>query len=198
MSQPAWLKLAYWTQLVAIGDSECLAQFSNGKAWVDWLGQFLGLSGPGQIKNYAVGEPALWRSARRSSSTSAPTPPESTRSLPRPGRESAPTWPTIMLRSGKSCPRYPPTLPGPTCCRCLPLEQTDTLAVGLGSLFTVTDLACAFGVKPQCYGSERWLPSQKGLLRVCLQAHQATGLASVRSTWRGSKPVPLWEPSQKG
>ncbi len=54
VSQPAWLKRARWTQLVVFGDSECLAQFSNGKAWVDWLGQYLGLSGPGQIKNYAV------------------------------------------------------------------------------------------------------------------------------------------------
>jgi phospholipase/lecithinase/hemolysin len=55
VSQPAWLKLARWTEMVVFGDSYCLAQYSNGKAWVDWLGQFLCLSAPGQIKNYAVG-----------------------------------------------------------------------------------------------------------------------------------------------
>ena len=55
VSPPAWLKLARWTQMVVVGDSECMAQYSNGRAWVDWLGQYLCLSAPGQIKNYAVG-----------------------------------------------------------------------------------------------------------------------------------------------
>jgi hypothetical protein len=32
----------------------------------------------------------------------------------------------------------------------------------------------------------------------CLQAHQATIFASVISTFLGSIPVPLCEPSQKG
>lgn len=55
VSPSAWLKLARWNEMVVFGDSYSLAQFSNGKAWVDWLGQFLCLSAPGQIKNYAVG-----------------------------------------------------------------------------------------------------------------------------------------------
>jgi phospholipase/lecithinase/hemolysin len=54
-SQPAWLKLARWTQMVAFGDSACMAQYSNGRSWVDWLGELLCLSAPNQIKNYAVG-----------------------------------------------------------------------------------------------------------------------------------------------
>jgi phospholipase/lecithinase/hemolysin len=54
-SQPACLKLARWTQLVAFGDSACMAQYSNGRSWVDWLGELLCLSAPNQIKNYAVG-----------------------------------------------------------------------------------------------------------------------------------------------
>ena len=32
----------------------------------------------------------------------------------------------------------------------------------------------------------------------CLQAHQATVLGSVISVFKGPRPVPLWEPSQKG
>lgn len=55
VSQPAWLKLARWTELVVFGDSASMVQYSNGKAWVDWLGQFLALSAPGQIRNYGAG-----------------------------------------------------------------------------------------------------------------------------------------------
>jgi len=53
-SQPAALKLARWTQLVAFGDSECLAQYSNGPSWVDDLGGLLCLP-TSAIKNYASG-----------------------------------------------------------------------------------------------------------------------------------------------
>jgi hypothetical protein len=53
-SRPAWLKLARWTQLVAFGDSECMAQYSNGPSWVDDLGGLLCLP-TSAIKNYAVG-----------------------------------------------------------------------------------------------------------------------------------------------
>jgi phospholipase/lecithinase/hemolysin len=53
-SQPAVLKLARWTQMVAFGDSECMAQFSNGPSWVDNLGGLLSLP-TSSIKNYAVG-----------------------------------------------------------------------------------------------------------------------------------------------
>jgi hypothetical protein len=53
-SQPAAVKLARWTQLVAFGDSECLAQLSNGSAWVDNLDGLLSLP-TSSIKNYAVG-----------------------------------------------------------------------------------------------------------------------------------------------
>jgi hypothetical protein len=48
------------------------------------------------------------------------------------------------------------------------------------------------------HGSLLWLPSQKGIFMECLQAHQATVFASVISTFLGSIPVPLCEPSQKG
>jgi hypothetical protein len=54
-SSPAWLKLARWTEMVVFGASECMAQFSNGKSWVEWLGERLCLSEGNQIKNYAVG-----------------------------------------------------------------------------------------------------------------------------------------------
>ncbi|MBI4327403.1 MAG: immunoglobulin domain-containing protein [Chloroflexi bacterium] len=53
-SQPAALKLARWTRLVAFGDSECMAQYSNGPSWVDNLGGLLSLP-TSSIKNYAVG-----------------------------------------------------------------------------------------------------------------------------------------------
>jgi phospholipase/lecithinase/hemolysin len=53
-SQPAVLKLARWTRLVAFGDSECMAQYSNGPSWVDNLGGLLCLP-PSAIKNYAGG-----------------------------------------------------------------------------------------------------------------------------------------------
>jgi len=53
-SQPAALKLARWTQLVAFGNSECMAQYSNGPSWVDDLGGLLCLPSSA-IKNYAVG-----------------------------------------------------------------------------------------------------------------------------------------------
>lgn len=42
------------------------------------------------------------------------------------------------------------------------------------------------------------VPSQKGAFLECLQAHQATVLASVICTRFGPRPVPLCEPSQNG
>jgi hypothetical protein len=54
-SQPAWLKLARWTELVVFDASYGIAQYSNGKSWVEWLGERLCLSAPGQVKNYATG-----------------------------------------------------------------------------------------------------------------------------------------------
>jgi hypothetical protein len=54
-SAPAWLKLARWTEMVVFGASESVAQYSNGKSWVEWLGERLCFSEPNQIKNYAVG-----------------------------------------------------------------------------------------------------------------------------------------------
>ena len=53
-SQPAWLKLARWTQLVAFGDSICMDVDPNGPSWVDVLGAWLCLP-ISAIKNYAVG-----------------------------------------------------------------------------------------------------------------------------------------------
>jgi thermolabile hemolysin len=53
-SQPAWLKLARWTEMVAFGDSACMAQYSNGPSWVDDLGGWLCLP-TSAIKNYAGG-----------------------------------------------------------------------------------------------------------------------------------------------
>ncbi|MEK7677747.1 MAG: immunoglobulin domain-containing protein [Verrucomicrobiota bacterium] len=53
-SQAAALRLARWTQLVAFGDSECMAQYSNGPSWVDVLGGLLCLPSSA-IKNYARG-----------------------------------------------------------------------------------------------------------------------------------------------
>jgi thermolabile hemolysin len=53
-SQPAWLKLARWTEVVVFGDSICMAQYSNGPSWVDVLGAWLCLPSSA-IKNYAVG-----------------------------------------------------------------------------------------------------------------------------------------------
>jgi hypothetical protein len=43
-----------------------------------------------------------------------------------------------------------------------------------------------------------WVPSQKGMVFECLQAHHAMIFDSVMATSFGSKPVPLWEPSQNG
>ena len=54
-SQPAWLKLARWTELVVFDASICMAAYSNGKSWVEWLGERLCLSRSGQVKNYATG-----------------------------------------------------------------------------------------------------------------------------------------------
>ena len=53
-SQPAALKLARWTQLVAFGSSECMAQYSNGPSWVEDLAGLLCLP-TSAIKNYAGG-----------------------------------------------------------------------------------------------------------------------------------------------
>jgi hypothetical protein len=42
------------------------------------------------------------------------------------------------------------------------------------------------------------VPSQNGAFFECLQAHQATFLASLNWTGLGVNPVPLCEPSQNG
>jgi len=52
-SQPAALKLARWTQMVAFGDRWCMP-VSNGPSWVDNLGGLLCLP-TAAIKNYATG-----------------------------------------------------------------------------------------------------------------------------------------------
>lgn len=54
-SQPAWLKLARWTDLVVFDASYSMANFSNGKSWVEWFAERAALSAPGQVKNYATG-----------------------------------------------------------------------------------------------------------------------------------------------
>ncbi|MHC1765135.1 MAG: SGNH/GDSL hydrolase family protein [Verrucomicrobiia bacterium] len=54
-SQPAWLKLARWRELVVFDASICMASYSNGKSWVEWLGERLCLSASGQVRNYATG-----------------------------------------------------------------------------------------------------------------------------------------------
>lgn len=36
-SQPAWLKLARWTEFAYFGDSECQASYGNGPTWGDYL-----------------------------------------------------------------------------------------------------------------------------------------------------------------
>ena len=48
-----------------------------------------------------------------------------------------------------------------------------------------------FGDLGAIQGSDLWVPSQKGAFLECLQAHQATVLGSVMSTFLGAKPVPL-------
>lgn len=55
ISQPAWIKLARWTELVVFDASISMAQYSNGKSWVEWLGERLCLSASGQVRNYATG-----------------------------------------------------------------------------------------------------------------------------------------------
>ena len=42
------------------------------------------------------------------------------------------------------------------------------------------------------------MPSQKGLLPLCLQPHNATGVVEVMVTLSGVNSVSLWESSQKG
>ena len=48
------------------------------------------------------------------------------------------------------------------------------------------------------YGSLLCEPSQKGASPVCLHMHQATLPAAAMLTFFGPRPVPWWEPSQKG
>jgi phospholipase/lecithinase/hemolysin len=52
-SQPAWLKLARWTDLVVFDAS--ISFTSNGKSWVEWFAERACLSAPDQVKNYATG-----------------------------------------------------------------------------------------------------------------------------------------------
>ena len=54
-SQPAWLKLARWTELVVFDASISFASSSNGKSWLEWFAERACLSAPGQVKNYATG-----------------------------------------------------------------------------------------------------------------------------------------------
>lgn len=54
-SEPAWLKLARWTELVVFDASLSLSNYSNGKSWVEWFAEQSCLSAPGQVKNYATG-----------------------------------------------------------------------------------------------------------------------------------------------
>ena len=54
-SQPAWLKLARWTELVVFDASISFSNSSNGKSWVEWFAERACLSAPGQVKNYATG-----------------------------------------------------------------------------------------------------------------------------------------------
>ena len=55
VSPPAWLKLARWTELVVFDASISMAQYSNGKSWVEWFAERACLSASGQVKNYATG-----------------------------------------------------------------------------------------------------------------------------------------------
>ena len=43
-----------------------------------------------------------------------------------------------------------------------------------------------------------WVPSQNGLLPLCLQPHKATGALEVMVTLTGLNSLPLWDPSQNG
>lgn len=54
-SQPAWLKLARWSELVVFDASISQSNWSNGKSWVEWFAERTCLSAPGQVKNYATG-----------------------------------------------------------------------------------------------------------------------------------------------
>lgn len=48
------------------------------------------------------------------------------------------------------------------------------------------------------YASVRCDPSQKAPFLECLHPHHATLPALVKSTFRGARPDPRWEPSQNG
>jgi hypothetical protein len=48
------------------------------------------------------------------------------------------------------------------------------------------------------YGNFECVPSQNGIVPECLQAHHATVLVSLISTFCGTNGVPLCEPSQNG
>ena len=54
-SQPAWLKLARWNELVVFDASISFQGSSNGKSWVEWFAEQACLSGPNQVKNCATG-----------------------------------------------------------------------------------------------------------------------------------------------
>ena len=63
-------------------------QYSNGRSWVEWLGELLCLSASNQVRNYAMGGAGTaWMSARRSANIWAPTPQAATRCWPRGLRE---------------------------------------------------------------------------------------------------------------
>ncbi|MHC1767259.1 MAG: hypothetical protein AB9869_23760 [Verrucomicrobiia bacterium] len=54
LSQPAWLKLARWTELLFFGHSVGLMDYTNGKTWYEYLAEMLAIPNTGR-RNYAQG-----------------------------------------------------------------------------------------------------------------------------------------------
>ena len=55
VSQPAWLKLARWSDLVVFDASISMAEYCNGKSWVESFAERACLSASGQVKPRATG-----------------------------------------------------------------------------------------------------------------------------------------------
>jgi phospholipase/lecithinase/hemolysin len=53
-SQPAWLKLARWTEFLYFGHSLGMMEFTNGKTWFEYLAEMLGIPTAGRY-NHAEG-----------------------------------------------------------------------------------------------------------------------------------------------
>jgi hypothetical protein len=51
-SQTAWLNLARWTEFLYFGTSAGMMEYSNGKTWVEYLADMLGIAS-GKTRNYA-------------------------------------------------------------------------------------------------------------------------------------------------